>query len=381
MPHLTQDLVVLPADSGRWVLYNPLARSALGVLADAIEFLGNLDGLKEPGRSFPVWEIQEMSNYHGLYADPSGFVRDVGEWPDAEELSGAELLDRLRERFIVIDDESAYRDRFSDKTSLLDTQNFGNFHQALGQELLVNRRVSPDEWWVNQKFTPDRSDTNPNLYSAVQKYGLRRYIASRFQPGHSVLDIGCGTGFFTKSMAETGADVIGVDPNEEFIQLAMNSNPPANCRYEVVDVGSPNSLDDVPSASMDFVFMSDVLLFYFVPVDPNSSSDISVLLSDIKRVLKPGGRLVSLEPNHAFWLKPWLGDVDHPFTIVTEHAQRTYGVGPTLGELMGTMTASGFMLSKLEEMDPDPEFESVDPRAYHFARQFPVWQLFEFALA
>ena len=31
----------------------------------------------------------------------------------------------------------------------------------------------------------------------------------------------------------------------------------------------------------------------------------------------------------------------------------------------------------MEELTPDPTFEIVDKRGYNFAKQFPLWHLFE----
>ena len=48
---------------------------------------------------------------------------------------------------------------------------------------------------------------------------LRRMLDPR--PGESLLDVGCGTGWFTRRMAELpGLDVTGIDPNVEWLSYA-----------------------------------------------------------------------------------------------------------------------------------------------------------------
>jgi SAM-dependent methyltransferase len=55
------------------------------------------------------------------------------------------------------------------------------------------------------------------------------------RPGESLLDVGCGTGFFTRALASTMAGtVIGVDINAEWVEYARRRNT-ANVSYEVAD--------------------------------------------------------------------------------------------------------------------------------------------------
>ena len=93
--------------------------------------------------------------------------------------------------------------------------------------------------------------------------------------------------------------------------------------------------------------------------------------------MKDSGTLISLEPNPIFWLTPWLGETDRPFTVVTEYMNKTFGVTPPTYKLLQAFTKNGFVVTHMDELSPDPEFEKVDPKAYYYAREFPEWQLFE----
>lgn len=378
-PRIPGDVIVLPESQGRWVLFNTRAQTCLALDSDGLRFLSAVTRSDEPPAPrghVRIWRIARFAQADGLLADPTPYIRDVEEWPEAEDLTPAEAIGVLSELGFLVEDLVGYRSRFALKTSILDNDHMGNLHQRLGQDLLLRRRVMPEAFWLEQKFEPDLRRVRDNLYGAVQKHFLDEYFAQRIPAGASVLDIGCGIGFYSKQIAALGASVLGVDPNPNYIEQAIK-DAPSGVRYEVRDVGSPGALDDIPPESMDFVFISDVLLFYFIPVDPKQHADIDVLLADIRRALKPEGTVISLEPHSVFWQTPWLGDADAPFTVINEYLDPIYRVTPSVSDLVKAFARSGFAVSWMSELTPDPRHESRDARAFHFAKQFPVWHLFE----
>ncbi len=367
---IPDDVIVLPGPRGRWILYNAFTRTSVVVDSRGLEVLA---GTAESEAS--VWRIWKFSNAEGLLCDPTNLIRDAKDWPAEERLDAASLRGLALELCLLVEDKEAYRRRFAAKTSLLDAEHWGNFHQQLGQELMLNRRQNPETWWANQKFEPDFKSIRDNLYRAVQYHFLRGYFPSRFPKGASVVDVGCGVGFYSSLMASGGSRVLGVDPSKNYVDIARKNAAPG-ARFEVMNVGAEGGLDGVPAASADFVFMSDALLFYFVPAALTQQADIAVLLADIRRILKPGGVFISLEPSF-FWLSPWLGDPDRPFTVLTEYREKRFGVTPSLGQMAAAFCDHGFAVSALKELRPDPAFMKTDPRGWHFAEQFPLWHLFE----
>lgn len=269
-----------------------------------------------------------------------------------------------------------YKSKFKNKKNLLDVENFGNFHEQLGQYLNIIKRQSPPTWWLNQKFSDDMTNLRNNLYYAIQGRYLEKYFHDKFSSTTKIIDIGCGIGYYSNMMARSGASVLGIDPNEKYIEIAKK-NAQENVSFRKTKIGSIGAMDFIPTNSIDFVFMSDALLFYFVPISSTEKASIQILFDDIHRILKPNGMFVSVEPHYLFWLLPWLGDIDRPFTIITEYYNKSFGVTPNMSQLIKTFTKNGFYISWMDEMFPDPEFKSIDQRAYYFARQFPLWQIFE----
>jgi len=112
---------------------------------------------------------------------------------------------------------------------------------------------------------------------------VNRHVAGGRSRGR-LLDFGCGTGGNVTALAELG-DVVGLEPDPEAIRLAHARGGAVYCR------ASGTALP-FAAESFDGVIASDVL--------EHIGDDISAV-GEIRRVLRPGGRLVFTVPAH-----PWL---------------------------------------------------------------------------
>lgn len=381
---IPQDVIIQINHSGHWILYNVFTKETLAVTDATMELVGSVAAGNKVDKLnklysetvFPVWDITVFSNYEGLLADPTRRIREFKNWPKPQKLSLTGILEILKRKHIVIEKEAAYKKIFRPKRSLLDAERLGNFHEQLGRHLLLEKREDPGEWWVKQKFNRDYTALNDNLYRAVQGKFLDKYIKKRFRPSSRVLDIGCGTGYYTNLMGKTGADVLGIDPNKEYVEIAKK-NFSRNASFKVSGIGNKGDLKWIKTNSYDTIFMSDALLFYFVSPDPKQKQNIKILFSDIRRILVPGGKFISVEPSGLFWLKPWLGELDRPFTVLTEYNHKRFNVTPNYGEIIRSFIDGGFVIKDMRELSADDSFAKQNLRATNFSKEFPLWWFFE----
>jgi len=105
---------------------------------------------------------------------------------------------------------------------------------------------------------------------------LTRAIKNVFSPA-SALDIGCAKGFLVMAFIEQGIDAYGLDISEYAIGEAPEG---LRNRLQVHDVG--NQKLPFPDDSFDFVTFLGVIEYL---------EDHDLVISEINRVLRPGGRV------------------------------------------------------------------------------------------
>lgn len=126
-----------------------------------------------------------------------------------------------------------------------------------------------------------------NLSDFKQKWPvLKNFIP--LEKEKVILDFGCGNGAILREMAilNPEARYIGIDVSGVALEAAKKKLP-ATVFYKVGD-GEKFPLSD---KSIDFVFSSEVLEHVY---------DIENALSELQRVLKPGGKILLTVPYHGF---------------------------------------------------------------------------------
>lgn len=124
-----------------------------------------------------------------------------------------------------------------------------------------------------------------NLYHKVRKRTLkqkRNLVAKTIQKDTgSILDIGCGTGAFLKTMRQSGWQITGIEPDETARNRARELNSVAAL--------SPVALDEISSDNFDAITLWHVL---------EHVHDLHGYLENIKRLVKPEGAIFIAVPNY-----------------------------------------------------------------------------------
>jgi 2-polyprenyl-3-methyl-5-hydroxy-6-metoxy-1,4-benzoquinol methylase len=142
--------------------------------------------------------------------------------------------------------------------------------------------------------------------------------------GKKILDVGCADGVITAKIGHsTGAEMYGVDINKTALDVAKkNGIKTRQCNIEK---------DGLPFADsfFDAVFCGDVVEHVF---------DTEMLLSEVRRVLRPEGFIVMSVPNVAAWYNRII--INLGFLPVWIESGSTHSVGtPFIKTSMGHVKA------------------------------------------
>lgn len=188
--------------------------------------------------------------------------------------------------------------------------------------------------------------------------------------GYRILDAGCGSGPLSAALRDRGAVVTGIDASAGMLMLARQRLGD-EAALHVGDLRDPLPFDD---GAFDDVVASLVLHYL---------QDWGPTLAELRRVLKPGGRLIA--------------SVDHPFVAYTIQDPRPDYFATTsysfewtingqnvpmkfwrkpLHAMTNAFTTAGFRLSVVSEPQPDPAARDLFPDTFHDLATKPAFLFF-----
>ncbi len=110
-----------------------------------------------------------------------------------------------------------------------------------------------------------------------------RMLIAHLKPADKVLEIGCGTGYFTKEIIKTGAFVTAIDISPELLSIASEEIKDSNVCFSIENAYEMSYANN----SFDSIVGSSVL----------HHLEVEKAIHEMFRVLKPGGSIYFTEPN------------------------------------------------------------------------------------
>ena len=127
---------------------------------------------------------------------------------------------------------------------------------------------------------------------------------SEIGSNNSILEIGCGTGLFTKEIQNTTNNITAIDISPDLVEIAKTRVLNKNVKFIVENAYKTSFQNN----SFDYIIGSSVL----------HHLEIDEALKEFNRILKPGGKILFTEPNmlnpqiaiqkNIPFIKKWAGD-------------------------------------------------------------------------
>lgn len=226
-------------------------------------------------------------------------------------------------------------------------------------------------------------DHAADAYDHAQRTGLDRHRFEFFGPtqvvftgdvkGLKLLDIGCGTGYFSRHMAERGAEVTGVDISENQLGYALKyeTETPLGIDYRAMDAVEIAKV----YAEESFDLVTGCMSLMDMP-EPGE------VIKAAAKVLRPGGRLVFsiLHPCFLTPFREWHRDADGnkralmvsdyfdsgPIETTWQSDTMLYEITDTwmhatLTEWVGWITNAGFKIWAIDEPQPTEKTIHANP--------------------
>lgn len=144
------------------------------------------------------------------------------------------------------------------------------------------------EWLTHTQFAGMTAQERGRVLSELGVTRDRVLDGAALQPGDDVLDLGAGTGLLTFGAHDRIGNgwVFAVDPSVDALEELLRGAHEAHLAGVMYLIGDAHVIP-LPDASVDAVVTRSVLMY--VP-------DIHLAVSELYRVLRPGGRISLFEP-------------------------------------------------------------------------------------
>jgi len=219
-----------------------------------------------------------------------------------------------------------------------------------------------------------RLNSSENFWNKHIEIPAMKSILKNMVKNKKVLDLGCGSGIFTKMLKEWGSNIIGLDLSKTMIDIARNENP--EIKFYVGNAGN------TPFVDLRFdIVSSSLVAHYFKNLNP--------LFREVRRILKNNGyfvfsiqhpidgavKKIKFRGSSEFLLTSYFNNNKNRYTF-TKYVKRMEGVKimtyhHTFEAIFYALHKNGFLVEDLLEPKPKRHSKKINPVRYDITIKIP----------
>lgn len=144
------------------------------------------------------------------------------------------------------------------------------------------RFISKFSFWNAYRHfgIPPRAWMHPNPFKIYEFFEVTK--ASGLKSDHSILDLGCGKGYWTLLLASQCKYAVGIDPSQKGIEYAKRFLSYGQMAQRIQFISTVLEEANLPAATFDRIFSFCVL---------EHITNLETVLAEAYSLLKPGGEI------------------------------------------------------------------------------------------
>ena len=157
-------------------------------------------------------------------------------------------------------------------------------------------------WYDGLIKDNDSYQTKVILPNLVRILGGEKEIKNK-----SILDLACGSGFFSNILSEAGANIVGVDLGNDLIKIAKDSSERQNLKNVKYFVGNAENFTNISDIKNLIKEEKNRFDFVICILAIQNINKVDLVLKEIKKVLNKNGKVIFII-NHPSFRIPKFSD-------------------------------------------------------------------------
>lgn len=148
---------------------------------------------------------------------------------------------------------------------------------------MMDQRILDDQKTYYRKIALDYDDVTGQTEDLQRAFARARALLGQLGPFERMLELACGTGYWTRALLPLGRELTAIDASPEMLALARRKVGNARVQFQQADL-----FEWQPSQQYDLVFFANWLSH----VPPRR---LEGFLSTVARAVRPGGSIAMVD--------------------------------------------------------------------------------------